>query len=50
MHQITSDSADGTERIGMILVMGMTGVGKSYFINQLAEGTVQEGPGLRSSR
>ncbi|OCK99573.1 uncharacterized protein K441DRAFT_539515 [Cenococcum geophilum 1.58] len=32
----------------MILVMGVTGAGKSYFINRLAEGTVQEGPGLKS--
>ncbi|KAJ4987558.1 hypothetical protein SVAN01_07015 [Stagonosporopsis vannaccii] len=32
----------------MILVMGVTGSGKSYFINKLAEGSVAEGPGLRS--
>ncbi|KAF2500865.1 hypothetical protein BU16DRAFT_442914, partial [Lophium mytilinum] len=32
----------------MILVMGVTGVGKSFFINKLAEGMVQEGPGLKS--
>ncbi|ORY02351.1 P-loop containing nucleoside triphosphate hydrolase protein [Clohesyomyces aquaticus] len=32
----------------MILVMGVTGVGKSFFINKLAEGTVLEGSGLRA--
>lgn len=33
----------------MILVMGVTGAGKSHFINQLAEGAVAEGHELRSS-
>lgn len=33
---------------GMILVMGVTGSGKSYFINKLAQGSVAEGAGLRS--
>ncbi|KAF1850456.1 uncharacterized protein K460DRAFT_412159 [Cucurbitaria berberidis CBS 394.84] len=33
---------------GMILVMGVTGSGKSYFINKLAQGSVTEGAGLRS--
>ncbi|KAF2267196.1 hypothetical protein CC78DRAFT_457869 [Lojkania enalia] len=32
----------------MILIMGVTGVGKSYFINQLAAGSVTEGKGLKS--
>jgi len=32
----------------MILVMGATGVGKSYFINKLAAGSVTEGAGLKS--
>ncbi|KAF2726579.1 P-loop containing nucleoside triphosphate hydrolase protein [Polyplosphaeria fusca] len=32
----------------MILMMGVTGVGKSYFINKLATGSVSEGSGLRS--
>lgn len=34
----------------MILVMGVTGSGKSYFINRLAEGAVDEGHELRSSK
>jgi predicted GTPase len=42
------DSLEPPERPGMILVMGVTGAGKSFFINKLAEGTVQEGPGLKS--
>jgi predicted GTPase len=32
----------------MILVMGVTGSGKSYFINKLAKGAVLEGHGVRS--
>ncbi|KAH6629648.1 P-loop containing nucleoside triphosphate hydrolase protein [Boeremia exigua] len=32
----------------MILVMGVTGSGKSYFINKLAKGSVVEGHGVRS--
>lgn len=32
----------------MILVMGLTGSGKSYFINRLASGSVLEGEGLKS--
>ena len=43
------EAAATTDRVGMILVMGVTGAGKSYFINKIAEDTVQEGPGLRSS-
>lgn len=34
----------------MILVMGVTGSGKSYFINKLAQDAVAEGHKLRSSR
>ena len=35
----------------MILVMGVTGAGKSYFINQLAgKKLVQEGPDLESCK
>ncbi|KAF2110482.1 P-loop containing nucleoside triphosphate hydrolase protein [Lophiotrema nucula] len=41
-------AAATTDRVGMILVMGVTGAGKSYFINKIAEGTVLEGRGLRS--
>ncbi|KAF2127836.1 hypothetical protein P153DRAFT_344245 [Dothidotthia symphoricarpi CBS 119687] len=33
---------------GMILIMGCTGSGKSYFINKLADSSVVEGHGLRS--
>jgi len=36
------------EPLGMVLVMGVTGSGKSYFINKLSEGSVKEGPGLES--
>jgi predicted GTPase len=32
----------------MILVMGVTGSGKSYFINRLAAGTAVEGHNLKS--
>lgn len=32
----------------MVLVMGVTGAGKSYFINKLKEGAVEEGEGLQS--
>lgn len=37
-----------TSDCGMILVMGVTGSGKSYFINKVSEGSVVEGAGLRS--
>lgn len=33
----------------MVLVMGVTGAGKSYFVNKLKEGAVVEGDGLESS-
>ena len=33
---------------GMILIMGVTGSGKSYFLNQLVPEAVIEGPGLNS--
>jgi putative ribosome biogenesis GTPase RsgA len=37
------------EALNMIVVMGVTGAGKSYFINQLAgEEVVKEGPDLES--
>lgn len=32
----------------MVLVMGVTGAGKSYFINKLKEGAMEEGEGLQS--
>jgi predicted GTPase len=34
----------------MIIVMGVTGSGKSYFINKLAQGSVSEGGGLHSGK
>jgi predicted GTPase len=34
----------------LILVMGVTGAGKSYFINRLKENSVIEGHGLRSRK
>jgi predicted GTPase len=36
------------EPCDMILVMGLTGAGKSYFVNMLTDGTVAEGETLRS--
>lgn len=37
------------EALNMIVVMGVTGAGKSYFINQLAgKEVVKEGPDLES--
>lgn len=44
-----SDFDDNTE-YSMILVMGVTGSGKSYFINKLVEDSVTEGSGLRSGK
>jgi predicted GTPase len=37
-------------RYSMILVMGLTGSGKSYFINQLVAGSVKEGHGMASGK
>lgn len=34
----------------LILVMGVTGAGKSYFINKLKPGSVAEGDGLGSRK
>jgi predicted GTPase len=33
---------------GMVLVMGVTGAGKSYFINRLKDGSVVEGSTMDS--
>lgn len=35
-------------QMSMILVMGVTGSGKSHFINKLVEGATTEFPGMRS--
>jgi predicted GTPase len=35
---------------GMVLVMGITGSGKSYFVNQLKSGAVVEGDTLESCK
>jgi Tfp pilus assembly pilus retraction ATPase PilT len=40
---VTSNSEQG-----MVLVMGITGSGKSYFVNQLKAGAVAEGDTLES--
>jgi ABC-type uncharacterized transport system ATPase component len=41
--------ASAEQRLGMIVVMGVTGAGKSHFINSLAGQTVvEEGPDLES--
>ena len=41
---------DSEALIDMVLVLGVTGAGKSYFVNQLKEGAVVEGEGLESSK
>ena len=40
----------GESQTDMVLVMGITGAGKSYFVNKLKEGAVVEGDGLESSK
>ena len=40
---------DESSPIDMVLIMGITGAGKSYLINRLQEGAVVEGRGLESS-
>ena len=35
---------------GIIMVMGVTGAGKSHFVNQLKDHSVKEGHSLRSGR
>lgn len=42
------DDDDSSE--GVILVMGVTGAGKSYFLNQLKEQSVKEGHTLFAGR
>jgi predicted GTPase len=39
---------NGTTDCSMILIMGVTGSGKSCFTNKLSVGSVAEGPGLQS--
>jgi len=34
----------------LVLVMGLTGAGKSYFINKLTGQNLVEGPGLKSCK
>ena len=34
----------------MVIIMGVTGSGKSYFINRIKEGAVKEGSGLCSGK
>jgi predicted GTPase len=41
---------ENDEQVSMILIMGVTGSGKSYFINKLADGAVVEGHSLKSSK
>ena len=40
--------SNSNQSVEMVLVMGVTGAGKSYFINRLKEGAVEEGEGLQS--
>jgi predicted GTPase len=35
---------------GMVLIMGVTGAGKSYFINRLKDGSVVEGSSMDSCK
>lgn len=44
--QVAKDS----ENEGIILVMGVTGAGKSYFINQLHPNSVKEGDTLEAGK
>jgi predicted GTPase len=48
--QATMQQEDVWNSDGMILVMGATGAGKSYFINQLKQGCVTVGHSLQSRR
>ncbi|KJZ69822.1 hypothetical protein HIM_10775 [Hirsutella minnesotensis 3608] len=49
--QVTIDGEDFTNDMSMIMVVGVTGSGKSYFINQLAGAqVVEEGGNLGSRR
>ncbi|KAF2675109.1 P-loop containing nucleoside triphosphate hydrolase protein [Microthyrium microscopicum] len=41
-------ASDNDEPYNMILLLGLTGSGKSFFINKLAKDAVIEGPGLKS--
>ena len=41
-------SYEDDSEYSMILVMGVTGSGKSYFVNKLQSGSVTEGHTLRS--
>ena len=44
-----SDASSAPKTVGMIFVMGVTGAGKSHFINQLSERPmVSESDGLNS--
>ena len=43
-------AGDVENPIDMVLVMGITGAGKSYFINKLKDGAVVEGDSLESSK
>lgn len=46
-----SAARDGVENLSMMIVMGVTGAGKSYFINQLAgKKVVEEGAQLDSCK
>jgi predicted GTPase len=44
------DNFESDEEMSMILIMGVTGSGKSYFINKLSNGAVIEGHSLKSSK
>jgi hypothetical protein len=46
--EITMSDYEDDTTYSMILVMGLTGSGKSYFINQLVAGSVKEGDSLNS--
>lgn len=48
---MTAQQDEQKEAPSMIVVMGVTGAGKSYFINQLAGNkVVKEGPDLESCK
>lgn len=45
-----ADQWTNLESESLVLVMGVTGVGKSYFINKLKPGSVKESRGIKSRK
>jgi hypothetical protein len=47
-HITNMEMTEEYSKCSMILVMGVTGAGKSFFVNKVASGSVREGATLRS--